>query len=154
MYNGRTYVFNTGKIRDLAKKYPFDYRFEKIRFQTREEYIKYLDKQKEDKLFLFSYSPMFKYDGSFEMQFPRNQQYTSPKAISEYLTPIIEKIVSKDDYHVYYKLNEKNRKDQSQFTMTIEGKKKVFDSLQINNLKKGEWTPTVEEGWFFYKKAD
>jgi hypothetical protein len=67
------------------------------------------------------------------------------------LTPLIEKIVSKYDYRVTYELNEKNLKDQSQFSMTITGSKKLYDSLVLENLKKEDWQPTIEEGWFFYR---
>lgn len=151
MYSGHTYAFDINKVKELAKKYPFDYRFDKIPFKSKEEYEAYLSKQKENKAFLFDYAPQFKYEGSFEVQFPRNQKFSSPKAISDYLTPLIEKIVSKDDYRVSYVLNEKNMKDQSQFTMTITGSKKLYDNLQLDNLKKEEWKPTVEEGWFFYR---
>jgi hypothetical protein len=95
--------------------------------------------------------PQFEYEGSFEVQFPRNQNFSSPKSITNYLTPLIEKIVSREDYNVSYVLDEKNMKDQTQFTMTITCSKKLFKTLQLGTLQKGEWTPTVEEGWFFYK---
>ena len=35
--------------------------------------------------------------------------------------------------------------------MTITGSKKVFNELQLENLKKENWAETVEEGWFFYR---
>ncbi|HWI92591.1 MAG TPA: hypothetical protein VNT20_15045 [Flavisolibacter sp.] len=151
MYNGHTYAFDISRLKELAKKYPFDYRFDKIPFKSKNEYESYLSEQKKNTKFLFDYKPQFKYEGSFDVQFPRNQEFSSPKAISNYLTPLIEKLVSKDDYRVSYVLNEKNRNDQTQFTMTITGSKKLYDSLQLDNLKKEEWKPTVEEGWFFYR---
>jgi hypothetical protein len=151
MYNGHTYAFNIHRVKKLAKKYPFKYRFDKIPFKTKQEYEAYLNKQKENKMFLFDYAPQFKYEGSFEVSFPRNQTFSSPKAISEYLEPFIEKLVSKGDYTVSYFLNEKNLKDQTQFTMTIRGSKILYDNLPLENLKKAEWKPTVEEGWFFYR---
>jgi hypothetical protein len=151
MYNGHTYAFNIDKIKDLAKAYPFDYKFDKIPFNSKEDYDKYLSKQKENKAFLFDYAPQFKYEGSFEVQFPRNHKFSSPKAISDYLTPLVEKIVSKGDYSISYILNEKNMKDQTQFTMTITGPKKLHETLKLEDLKKEEWKPTIEEGWFFYR---
>jgi hypothetical protein len=48
-------------------------------------------------------------------------------------------------------LKGKNLQDQTQFTMTIAGSKKLFDSLQIDGIKKDNWEPTVETGWFFYR---
>lgn len=148
---GHTYEFDVMKLKSLAKKYPFDYKFDKIPFKSKADYEKYLEKQKSDKTFLFVYAPQFEYEGSFEIQFPRNNKFSSPKAISDYLTPLIEKIVSKDEYRVSYVLNEKNRNDQTQFTMTITGNRKIFNDLQLENLNKENWTETVEEGWFFYR---
>ncbi|MGB8191912.1 MAG: hypothetical protein WCF67_08340, partial [Chitinophagaceae bacterium] len=58
--------------------------------------------QKKDKAFLFDYAPQFKYEGSFEIQFPRNKQFPHPKAISEYLTPLVESVVSKGEYSITY----------------------------------------------------
>jgi hypothetical protein len=151
MYSGHTYAFNIEKIKEFAKTYPFDYKFDKIPFKSKDEYDKYVSKQKENKTFLFDYAPQFKYEGSFEVQFPRNQKFSSPKAISDYLTPLIEKIVAKGEYRISYVLNEKNMKDQTQFTMTITGPKKLHDTLELEDLKKEDWKSTVEEGWFFYR---
>jgi hypothetical protein len=151
MYSGHTYAFNIDKIKELAKSYPFDYKFDKISFKSKGDYDKYLSKQKENKAFLFDYAPQFKYEGSFEVQFPRSQKFSSPKAISDYLTPLIEKLVAQVDYRVSYVLNEKNMKDQNQFTMTITGPKKLHNMLQLEDLNKEEWKSTIEEGWFFYR---
>jgi hypothetical protein len=151
MSNGHTFEFDVKKLKELAKKYPFDYKFDKIPFKSKSDYEQYLEKQKSDKMFLFDYAPQFKYEGSFEIQFPRDSKFSSPKAISDYLTPLIEKIVSKNEYRVSYILNKKNRNDQTQFTMTITGSKKIFNELKLDNSKKENWTETVEEGWFFYR---
>ncbi len=151
MSDGHTYEFDVKKLKELAEKYPFDYKFDKIPFSNKVDYEQYLEKQKSDKSFLFDYAPQFKYEGSFEIKFPRDNKFSSPKAISEYLTPLIEKIVLKNEYRISYILNEKNRNDQTQFTMTITGSKKIFNELQLDNLKKEYWKETVEEGWFFYR---
>lgn len=150
-YNGHTYEFDISILKTLAKKYPFDYKFDKIIFKSKTDYEQYSVKQKSDPTFLFDYAPQFKYEGSFEIQFPRNDRFSSPKAISDYLTPLIENIVQKKDYRVNYILNDKNRNDPTQFTMTIIGSRKLFDELQADGLKKEHWKETVEEGWFFYR---
>jgi hypothetical protein len=149
--NGKTFEFDVSRLKRHSKTYPFDYKFEKIVFNNKEDYQSHLEKQKADKTFLFDYAPQFKYEGSFEIQFPRNETFSSPKAISEYLTPLVEKIVSKNEYRITYTLNEKNRNDQTQFTMTITGSKKLYNELQVDNLKKENWSNTIEEGWFFYR---
>jgi hypothetical protein len=151
MSNGHTYEFDVKKLKELAKKYPFDYKFDKVPFKNKLDYEQYLEKQKIDKAFLFDYAPQFKYEGSFEIKFPRDSEFSSPKAISDYLKPLVEKIASKNEYRISYILNDKNRNDQTQFTMTITGSKKIFNELQLDNLKKENWTETSEEGWFFYR---
>lgn len=151
MSNGRSYKFDVKKLKELAEKYPFDYKYDKVPFNNLQAYEQYLEKQKTDSSFLFDYAPQFKYEGSFEIKFPRNNKYSSPKAISGYLTPLIEKIVQKNEYRISYILNEKNRNDQTHFTMTITGSKKIFNDLQLNKLKKENWEDTIEEGWFFYR---
>ena len=149
--DGHTYEFDISAVQNFAKKNPFDYKFDIVPFKTKEDYKIYLENQYKDKAFLFDYPPQFKYEGSFEIKFPRNSKFASPKAISDYLTPLIEIIVKEDEYTLGYIIDERNLKDQSQFIMTISGSKKLFDKLQIESLKKENWTETAEEGWFFYR---
>lgn len=151
MFGGHTYKLSINKIKRIAKKYPFEYTFERVIFNSKEEYENYLNKQKQNKAFLFNYAPSFKYEGSFDIQFPRTQKFSSPKAISDYLSPLIEKIVPKGDYLIGYAPNEKNTKDLNQYSITITGSKKIYDALQLDNLQKKKWEPTVEDGYFFYK---
>lgn len=151
MFNGHSYEFDIRLLKALAKQYPFDYTFEIVPFKSKLDYEQYLEGQKAKSSFLFDYAPQFKYEGSFDIQFPRNSKFSSPRAISEYLTPYIEKIVSKNTYRITYTLNDKNQNDQTQFTMTITGSKQLFDKLQLDNLKKENWKISEEEGWFFYR---
>ena len=152
-YNGHTYRFDIKKIKELSKRFPFDYRYEKVVFATGEEYETYLAKQKGDSTFLFNYSPSFRFEGSFDVQFPKTEQFSSPRAISEYLDPIIEKIVAKNEYTVSYWLNDRNMRDQSQYTMTIMGSKRLFENLQIDGRTKEAWKPAVATGMFFYRQS-
>ena len=151
-HDGQTYKFDLNQIAQLNKIFPFSYYFEIKVFNTKNEYETYLEKQKKDKSFLFDYGPQFEYEGSFEIEFPKNSKFLHPKAISEYLVPYIEKIVKKDEYSLGYVLNEKNKKNRDQYTMTVQGSKKIFEQLQLDNLKKENWKQTVEDGYFFYKK--
>ena len=150
LFKGHIYQFDIKKIKPLAKKYPFTYKFETIPFTNKEEYEKYLNREKENKNFLFDYAPRFKYEGSFKIQFPRNQKFSSPAAVSDYLMPLIEQIVDKDDYLCGYALDEMNVRNLNQYTMTIQGSRKLYDTLQLENLKKQAWIPDPHEGWFFY----
>lgn len=151
-HDGHTYEFDLTQIAKLNKVYPFSYYYEIKVFKNRGEYEKYLTQQKNNPNFLFDYGPQFKYEGSFEIEFPKNSKFPHPKAISDFLTPYIEKIVNKDDYSLGYKLNSKNMNNMNQFTMTIQGPKKLFEQLKLDNLKNENWQSTVEDAYFFYKK--
>jgi len=149
---GHTYTFDIEKIKKLHEKYPLNYKFEKVSFKNNNEFSSYLLKQKQNPKFLFSYNPIFKYEGSFELQFPKNEKFSSPKSISQYIRPMIEKIANPDDFSISYKASEYNLKNADQFTMTITGSKQIFDNLKVDELIKKTWSPTEESGIFFYKE--
>jgi hypothetical protein len=151
-HDGHTYEFDLNQITKLNREYPFNYYHEIKVFRNRIEYEKYLAKQKQKENFLFDYSPLFKYEGSFEIEFPKNSKFPHPRAISEFLEPYIEKIANKGDYSIFYELNSKNMNNQDQYTMTIQGPKKIFEQLKLDNLKSENWKPTVENAYFFYRK--
>ncbi|PZR20848.1 MAG: hypothetical protein DI539_09635 [Flavobacterium psychrophilum] len=150
-FDGHTYSFDLNQLRELAAKNPFKYRFEKVVFQSENEYQAYLKKQKENPDFLFDYAPQFKYEGSFEIEFKKSEKFSSPKAISEYARPFIEELVSADEYSFSYALNDKNIKNRDQYTMTVNGSKELFNKLKIDDLKNTNWEKTIEDGYFFYK---
>lgn len=151
-HDGHTYKFELTQIANLNTQFPFSYYHDIKVFKSKDEYEKYLAEQKTNPKFLFDYGPQFKYEGSFEIEFPKNSKFPHPKAISEFLEPYIEKIVKKDDYTLGYELNEKNMKNRDQYTMTIQGSKKLFELLKIDQFKNENWQPTVEDVYFFYKK--
>lgn|SRR5690606_8842430 len=152
-HDGHTYKFNLEQIANLNEDYPFEYYYEKVIFKSLKEYKSYLEEQKSKPNFLFDYAPQFKYEGSFEIEFKKSNKFSSPKAISEYLEPLIEEIVNEDEYRVSYIANEKNIKNRNiSYTMTITGPKKIFNKLKIRKFKNENWKPTIEDGWFFYQK--
>lgn len=151
-HDGHTYKFDLTQIAELNKIYPFKYSFEVKIFNKKSEYEAYLATQKSNKNFLFDYRPLFKYEGSFEIEFHNNSKFNSPKAISDFLTPYIEKIVSKDEYTLGYELNDKNMNDRNQYTMTIQGPKKLFEKLKVDKFKNKNWQLTVEDAYLFYKQ--
>ncbi|CAM3498331.1 hypothetical protein FSS13T_10670 [Flavobacterium saliperosum S13] len=151
-HDGHTYKFDLNQISKLNETHPFKYSFEIKSFSSKSEYGKYLAQQKNNPNFLFDYSPQFRYEGSFEIEFKKSEKFPHPKGISEYLKPYIEKIANEDEYSLGYIVNEKNMKNREQYTMTISGSKKLFTELKLKNLKNENWQPIVEEGYFFYKK--
>lgn len=148
--NGSSYKFDISILEKLASKYPFDYKFTKVPFKNKLDYEQYLNKQKKDTTYLFDYAPDFKFEGSFEITFPRNEKFSSQKAVRDYLTPLIDKIAIKEEYQIIYFPNLKSN-DQTQYTITIEGSKRIFDKLQLGNGKKQNWKATLKEAWFFYR---
>jgi hypothetical protein len=151
-HDGKTYKFDLAQIADLNQTFPFKYVFEKKQFTSKAEYEIYLTEQKKNPNFLFVYAPLFKYEGSFEIEFQKSSTYPTPKAISEFLSPMIEKIVEEHEYSLSYGLSKKNRENQDQFTMNIKGSKKLFQELKVDGLLNENWELTSEFGTFFYKQ--
>ena len=151
-HDGKTYKFDLKQISDLNQSFPLKYFHEVKEFNSKMEYQNYLIEQKKNPNFLFDYSPQFKYECSFEIEFKKSSKFSSPKAISDFLTPLIEKIVKKNDYSLSYTLNEKNKNNMNQYTMTIQGSKKLFQELKVENLTNENLEEIVEDGHFFYKQ--
>ncbi len=152
MIDGHSYEFDANQIKDLAVRFPFNYKFKRLQFSSKEDFSKYLDNQMKDSLFLFSYNPNFRFEGTFDLEFKKSQSLSSPKAVSEFITPKILGIVDEKSFNLFYELSEKNLNNPNQFTMTISGSKKLYENLNISDAKKFEWKPAVEEAWFFYRQ--
>ena len=152
-HDGHTYKFDIAQITKFNEKFPFKYIHKKIIFKSPEEYQENLIEQKKNPKFLFDYKPQFKYEGSFEIEFKKSSKFSSPKTISEFLYPYIDKIAARDEYRVSYILNKKNIKNNGKsYTMTITGSKKIYENLKIKKLKNENWESTVEDGWFFFRE--
>lgn len=151
-HDGHTYKFDLSQIAELNKTYPFEYNFKNVKFISVTEFKTFLLEQQKNPKFLFNYSPQFKYEGNFEMEFKKTSEFPHPKAISEYLKPFIENIVKNDEYSLGYILDEKNMNNREQYTMTIQGSKELFEKLKVKGVKNKNWQTTEEDGTFFYKK--
>lgn len=153
--DGHSYSFDIESISSLNKKYPFIYSWVKKEFKSENEYKSFLNEQLKNPNYLFDYKPLFKFEGSFDIMFPKSEQFPNLNAIYDYLNQKIEILeISKDTYRIGYSLTGINVTDKSQFTMTIECSKILFDKLELElaTLKKGNWGNTVETGIFFYKE--
>lgn len=148
---GQCHKFDILTLDKLAKKYPFKYNWYKQEFKNKEEFEKFYDKKIIDKNTLFIYKPNFVYEGSFEIQFPKDETFQNPKAIDEYLRPKIEKISKDEKFSISYALTEFNMKNRDQYTMTISGSKNIFSKLKEKKGTKGSWTPTKLEAQIFEK---
>jgi len=151
VHDGHTYAFDLAQISQLNQLYPFAYNFEVKTFTAKSDFETYLAAQKKKVDFLFYYAPQFKYEGSFEIEFKASPQFTSPKAITDFLSPYLQKLVKANEYRMGYVLNEKNINNKGQYTMTITGPKRLFDQLQVDGLKNENWQPMQEKAHFFYR---
>lgn len=150
--DGVSYTFDIKLLDELAKKYPLDYDFYEKEFQNIDEYTQYLANLKEDKKFLFAYKPDFEFEGTFEIEFPKNDQFQSPKAISDFLKSKLQSIVNENKYRLTYKADNYNLNNRNQFTMTIEGSKEIYDKINLGDLRQKNWKYNRASAMFFIRK--
>ncbi|MBW7675879.1 hypothetical protein [Chryseobacterium chendengshani] len=148
---GQSHKFDISILGKLAKKFPFKYNWYKQEFKNREDFEKFYSSKINEKSTLFIYKPNFIYDGSFEIQFSKNETFIHPKAIDEYLRPKLEKIAKDEKFSISYILTEFNMKNRDQYTMTVSGSKNLFNKLKEKQGIKGNWTPTKLEAQIFEK---
>jgi hypothetical protein len=151
-HDGHNYKFDVSQIIKLHEESPSSYYYEMRAFKNKDEYEIYLAKQKDNPGFLFDYSPEFKFEGSFEIEFKKFRPFPHSESFSDFLNPYIQKIVKRNEYRLEYILDSRNLNNSEHFIVTILCPKKLFDQLKIDNLKNENWQPTVENAYFFYKK--
>lgn len=152
--DGHSYQFDLNQLIAWRKKYPLvKYSSKGVNFKTKEEFETFLNVQKQNPNFLYSSFPVFKYEGSFEIEFPKNEIFHNPQAIMDYLNPIIEKVEpDKDKFALSYVLDNKNFSDRNQYTITISGSKQLFEKLRVDDYRNVNWTVTIENAAFHYRK--
>ncbi len=139
--NGKSYKFDVSILEKLAKKYPLTYKWYEKEFKSEQEFNKFNSKILKQEKTLYVNKPTFLYEGSFELQFPKNDTFLHPKAIDGYLRPQIEKIVKGKEFSISYVANTFNLQNRDQYTMTINGPYTLFKDLKDKNSKKGDWVP-------------
>ena len=153
---GNTYVFDFGLIKNLHKTYPLICDEKKVNFNSKKEVDDYVIEIKKDTNLLYYFLPEFKDEGSFSLTVKKSKLFNSPKAVMDYLTPNIEKIVKHDEYMMMYfvEMSQIAKQIQSDsYTITISGSKKLFDNLNVDNVKKDNWRNTGKiSGSFFMKR--
>ncbi|WP_415327535.1 hypothetical protein [Chryseobacterium sp. MMS23-Vi53] len=148
---GYSHQFDISILENLSKKYHFQYKWYKMEFKNEKEFNQFNSEIIKDEKTLYVNKPIFIYEGSFELQFPKNEKFIHPKAIYDYLKPEVEKIVGSKEFSISYSATEFNLKNQDQYTMTIEGPFTLFKKLKDKNSKKGKWIP-AEFGAYIYEK--
>lgn len=153
--NGKTYDFDFVPLKKLYKKHSLNCEEEKVEFNNKNEADNYVAEIKKDTNLLYYHAPEFRYEGSFTMTVKKNTMFSSPKAVMNYLTPEIEKIVHHGEYMMLFSVNMANIESQIQsdsYTITITGSKKLFDNLNIDQIQKDNWHYSGKQPGFFYFK--
>ena len=150
--DGVSYKFDTKLLDELSKKYPLDYDFYEKEFQNIDEYSQFSANLNDDKNFLFAYEPDFEFEGTFEIEFPKNDQFKSPKTISGFLNPKLQSILNEDKYKLTYIADNYNLNNRNQFTMTIEGSKELYDKINLGDLRQKNWKYNRASAMFFVRK--
>ncbi len=152
--NGHSYRFDLNQLSVWRKKYPqVKYSAKGVNFKNEEEFETFLNAQKQNPNFLYSSYPAFKYEGSFEIEFPKNDMFNSPQAVMNYLKPFIEKLEpDQDKFGMSYELDDKNFNDRNQYTITISGSKQIFEKLRVDDYQNVNWKITIENASFYYRK--
>lgn len=150
--DGVAYTYDADKLAVIADKYPLIFSEDKRQFKTEKEYQKQRQALFADPYNLIIDEPDFTYEGYFEVQFPKNEQFKNVEAVDAYLRPIVEKLTKKK-FNVSYSLSEKNIMDRNQFTMTIASEENVYKKIKLDNLQKGNWQSFTYEATI-YRKAN
>jgi hypothetical protein len=149
---GKTYKFDINQLKALSKKHGFNYSVEKRDFKNKREFDEFFKVISKEDSYLFMYKPNFKFEGKFDVKFPKSSEFIHPKAITKYLESKLEKISLKESFRVFYVLTEYNRNNRNQFTMTIESNYNLFSKFEDKNGIKKEWIPEVYSATIFRKE--
>ncbi len=150
---GKSYQFDTEKIKDLASNYPLEYTTEKKAFKSLKEFEDFKSSIQNDDLFLFMYEPNFKYEGSFQVRYKKSNKFRSPQDVSQHLKASLTEITEEDNFRIFYMFNDYNRKNRNQFTMTVESSRDLYDEFSDRKSKKLDWEDTVYSARVFKIKT-
>jgi hypothetical protein len=133
-----SFVFDTLKLVELAKKHPFHYLRKQENFKSRDDYMAEYKKDILEKGYLFSFGPG-KWDGSFKISIPSSDTITTPVAAINALTSKLSAFASPDNYSLRYELSEGNKDYKKFFRITIDCLKLVYDQYNDPVYKKSDW---------------
>jgi hypothetical protein len=143
--DGDYYEFDIQGLKKLANKFPLSYVQNIDTLLSKNDYLTFAEKCKQNSKFLFLLEPGFEYEGQFTLEVKKDNKLNSPKAAIEMLEKKYNKLVPKDSYHIIYVLTDKNLNDQSQMTLTVESSKVLYDKIVNNEYNKSSWIPSVIE---------
>lgn len=139
----RKYLFDTVLLSVLHKKYPINYSVEEKVFTSQYQLDNYYETLLKDKTFLYIVPHDFESEWleKFNLTFKKDEIFSSPKAISNYLKPKISKLVPTGKFSISYEPFGAAKKDSSnELTMTVESINELYNNFDDTNAKKGGLT--------------
>jgi hypothetical protein len=118
----KTYSFDTMLLSALHKKYPINYFIEERVFTSQSQLDNYYQALLKDKTFLYLVPHNFETEWieKFNLTFKKNEIFSSPKAIVNYLDPEISKLVPEGKFSISYEPFNDTKKDSSnEFIITL-----------------------------------
>lgn len=150
--NGKTYKFDINSLRIISNKYSFRYTFEEKEFKTKKDFEQYSQKIKNDNKYLFMSEPDFKYEGEFNVVYLKNENFPNPRKAIEHIESELIKLTKKDNFRIFYVINEYNKNNLNQFTITIETNNKLYIEYNPEIGAKKDWTNNVYTTTIFSRK--
>jgi hypothetical protein len=133
-----SFVFDTVKLVELAKRHPFHFLRKTEFFNSREEYRAQYNKEILERKFLFSFGPGT-WDGSFKITVSSSDSVHTPVAAINILTSKLNAFASPDSYSLRYELSADNRDYNKSFKITVDCVKSVYDQYNDATYLKSEW---------------
>jgi hypothetical protein len=135
-----SFVFDTLKLVELARRHPLRYLRKQERFSSREEYTAHYNKEMLEKGYLFSFGPGT-WDGSFKIAIPSSDIVHTPVAAINVLTSKLAAITAQDNFSLRYELSEDNRDYKTAFKITVDCLKSVYEGYNDSTYLKSDWKP-------------
>lgn len=156
--NRTYYRFDIEQLKKIASVYPLHYSKRSIEIRNAAESVE-LKRTflKDSTIFNFEMPELsevdfLSQDGSFFLDFPNNEIFTSPAAISDYLQPIMEKIRPKNKFMIGYELSDYNIQNNGiAYRMSINCDKKLYDNFTDDKSVKSAWKPLIFRATYYKK---
>lgn len=147
--DGSPNIFDIGILDALSSRFPMKYNYYKKVFSSAEQYKSFENSVLLKDNTLFIYKPDFRYEGSFDVEFPKNKEFPDARKAIEYIDKILEKKIDKSKFSAVYVLTEYNLNNQNQITIKISSPRWVFNEFNDKTVQKKSWTSAENDAMIF-----
>ena len=144
-------AFDIDILAALSARFPMRYNYYKKAFSNPEQYKLFEDSMLLRDNILFIYKPDFRYEGSFDVEFPKNNEFPNAHKAIAYINKKLEKSIDKSKFAAVLELTDYNLNNQNQMTITINAPKWIFDAFNDAKAYKKSWTPAETDAMIFEK---